>query len=350
MIKTRLLFCIIMCYSGFAIAQNPFVFQDESVQPGTKRHFKVPVYTETDSTFIPITVFHGSKSGSVLGITAGIHGYEYPPILAAQQLIQKINPQELSGTVILVQAANIPAFLGRSPFLNPLDRKNLNRSFPGDSTGSLTQKMAHVITSKVIAKSDYFLDMHAGDAPEDLISYNAWYHSETMPEVSQKGKDMALSMGFDYSIIFNIEEERLKKPSLYCSQEAFHRKIPSVDIECGRLGIPGKAETDQITNGVILLLNHLKMIDLNKKIPSIKKPIIIAKRFAIKSKSTGLFYTEKKAGDYIKKGETVGYVTDFFGKTLESFIAPQSGMILYMIGTPPINKDETVMNVGIIPK
>ncbi|MBQ4822864.1 hypothetical protein [Aquimarina sp. MMG016] len=53
---------------------------------------------------------------------------------------------------------------------------------------------------------------------------------------------------------------------------------------------------------------------------------------------------------FIKKGEPVGYSTDFFGNTLENIKASQSGMILYMIGTPPINKGETIMNVGIEPK
>ncbi|WP_299249535.1 M14 family metallopeptidase [uncultured Aquimarina sp.] len=348
MIKTSTFLFTILFASTFAIAQKPFVFQNKSIASGNKHHFKIPVTSKKDSTFIPVTIFHGSKPGPVLGITAGIHGYEYPPILAAQQLNQKIDPKQLSGTIILVQIANIPAFLGRSPFLNPLDDKNLNRSFPGDSNGSITQRIADIITTEVIAKSDFFVDMHAGDAPEDLRSYNAWYQSKALPEVSKKGRAMALAMGFDYSIIFNIPEERLKEPSLYCSQEAFHRKIPSVDIECGRLGIPSKTKTDRIVNGMFSLFEHLQMLDIGATSSKIR-PTVIAKRFTIKSKSTGLFYTKKKAGDFIKKGELVGYITDFFGNTLENIKAPQSGMILYMIGTPPINEDDTIMNIGILP-
>ena len=348
MLNTRLFFYAIVFFAASGIAQKSFVFQNKSIKPGTKKHFEIPVVSDNDSTFIPVTVFHGSKPGSVLGITAGVHGYEYPPILAAQQLNQKIDPTKLSGTIILVQIANVPAFLGRSPFLNPLDNKNLNRSFPGDAAGSITERIADVLTKEVIERSAFFVDMHAGDAPEDLRSYNAWYQSETLPEVSRKGKEMALAMGFDYSIIFNIPRERLQKPSLYCSQEAFHRKIPSVDIECGKLGIPDKIETNRIVNGIFSLLVHLNMMNSIKESVSVK-PIIIAKRFTIKSKSTGLFYTEKKAGDFIKKGEVIGYITDFFGNTLENIKASQNGMILYMIGTPPINKGETIMNVGIKP-
>ncbi|WP_108805669.1 succinylglutamate desuccinylase/aspartoacylase family protein [Aquimarina sp. Aq107] len=348
MLNTRLFFFVFIFFVANGIAQNSFIFQNKFIKPGTKENFKIPVVSDKDSTYIPVTIFNGLKSGPVLGITAGVHGYEYPPILAAQQLNQKIDPTKLSGTVILVQIANVPAFLGRSPFLNPLDNKNLNRSFPGDANGSITERIADIITKEVIARSDFFVDIHAGDAPEDLRSYNAWYQSKALPEVSRKGKEMALAMGFDYTIIFNIKKERLQTPSLYCSQEAFHRKIPSVDIECGKLGIPDEIEINRIVNAMFSLLVHLNMMNANNQ-SVLTKPIIIAKRFTIKSASTGLFYSDKKAGDFIKKGELVGYITDFFGNTLENIKASQNGMILYMIGTPPINKGETIMNVGMTP-
>ncbi|MDC8005868.1 M14 family metallopeptidase [Aureisphaera galaxeae] len=348
MLKAKILLFVIAFIPSLAQAQNPFVFLNKSIPPGTKSNFEIPVISEKDSTIIPVTIFHGSKSGPVLGITAGVHGYEYPPILAAQQLNQEIDPKQLSGTILLVQVANVPAFLNRSPYLNPLDGKNLNRSFPGSKDGTITDRLAYLITNEVISKSDFFVDMHAGDAPEDLRPYNAWYQSTALPEVSEKGRAMALSMGFDYSIIFNIPEERLEKPSVYCSQEAFHRRIPSVDIECGRLGVPGKVETDRIVEGMFLLLDHLGMMDYpDNKVET--APVIVAKRFSIKSNSTGIFYTDKKAGDRVEAGELVGYITDFFGNRLEEVKAPQSGMILYMIGTPPINKNDTIMNVGILP-
>jgi predicted deacylase len=67
----------------------------------------------------------------VLVLTAGVHGFEYAPILAAQQLRDRIDPRTLAGTVILVRLAHVAAFEQRVPFVNPFDRKNLNRVFPG---------------------------------------------------------------------------------------------------------------------------------------------------------------------------------------------------------------------------
>ncbi len=332
----------------FSSAQKPFHFQNITLQAGTKHHFLIPITTEEGSTRIPVTVFHGLKPGPTLGITAGIHGFGYPPIIAAQKINNIVNPKELSGTIIMVQLANVSSFLKRSPYVNPIDGKNLNRSFPGDANGTITERIAHIITNEVISKSDYFMDIHAGDAPEDLIAYNAWYQCEALPEASKKGKDMALAMGFDYAVTFKIPNERLKSPSIYCSQEAFHRNIPSIDIECGRLGTANKIEINRIVDGVFLLLNHLDMLRSEVVLP-VKTPLIIADRYSIKSTSTGIFYSDKKAGDTVSKDEHVGYITDFFGNKLEDVHASQDGMILYMLGTPPINKGETIMSVGILP-
>ena len=44
----------------------------------------------------------GARPGPVLALIAGNHGYEYPPILALQQLRSQIDPASLAGTVILL--------------------------------------------------------------------------------------------------------------------------------------------------------------------------------------------------------------------------------------------------------
>ena len=44
------------------------------------------------ATFIPVTVVHGLRPGPVLALVAGLHGYEYPPILALYRLKDMIDP------------------------------------------------------------------------------------------------------------------------------------------------------------------------------------------------------------------------------------------------------------------
>lgn len=80
-------------------SQGSFVIAGRVVQPGQRADLDVPVAAgQSDpATVVPVTVFHGASSGPVLALTVGVHGYEYPPILAAQQLLTRIDPARLSG-------------------------------------------------------------------------------------------------------------------------------------------------------------------------------------------------------------------------------------------------------------
>ena len=83
----------------------------------------------------------------------------------------QLDPAALSGTIILVHIANMPAFLGRTIYYSPVDGKNLNRMFPGDPGGTISQRIAHTLTTEVIDQADYLVDLHAGDGNEALRPY-----------------------------------------------------------------------------------------------------------------------------------------------------------------------------------
>ena len=80
-------------------------------------------------TRLPITVINGRDKGPVFSIVAGVHGYEYPPVIAVQELLKEIKPEHIRGTLIIVPVANMESFQKRTPFVNPLDQKNLNKFF-----------------------------------------------------------------------------------------------------------------------------------------------------------------------------------------------------------------------------
>ena len=329
--------------------QTSFDFEGQSITPGTKQHFTVSISDQNNETTIPITVFHGKTDGPVLGITAGVHGYEYAPILAGQKLLKLIDPTKLTGTVVLVHVANVPSFLGRSPYTNPMDEVNLNRAFPGNPIGTITERIADYISQKVIARCDFFVDMHSGDAPEDLMAYAAYYEHDDFEQISKDGHQLAIHMGFDHIVIFKTtEKDYMKKefPSLYCSAEAFKQGIPAVDVECGRLGIIEPIFVEKIVAGLESLLRYLKMIP---GLPITTKGIaFIEDRTYQSSAHNGFFYPAKTSGDYVVEGMKIGTITDFFGETLDEVYAEKSGVILYMLGTPPIKKGETIVNIGEI--
>ncbi|KDN55537.1 M14 family metallopeptidase [Flavobacterium seoulense] len=338
-----------LLFSCFTMAQSSYYFDNKEIKSGTKEHFLIPISTANNSTLIPVTVFNGVKNGKTLGITAGVHGYELAPIMAAQRLITSIDPKKLTGVVIMVQIANMESFLGRSPYVSPIDRKNLGRTFPGNKDGSNTEKVANYITENIIAKADYFLDMHSGDAPEDLIQYGAYYSNTEMPEISNIGKEMAIALGFNHVVVFNTDGKNYMKKnelSLYCTAESFKRGIPSIDIECGRMGIMEETAIKKNEQSVINLLEHLKFILGKSQKSETEKPSIISNRIYTESKFDGIFYPDKKAGEYVKKGMKLGHVTNYFGEVLQTVYAEDDGLLMLIIATPAINKGETLTVIG----
>ena len=187
-----------------------------------------------EGTIIPVTIVHGASDGPVLALIAGIHGYEYPPITALQAMRTQVDPAALSGTIILVHIANMPAFLGRTIYYSPGDGKNLNRMFPGDPDGSVSQRIAHILTTEVIDQANYLVDLHGGDGNEALRPYvympvtgNAIFDSKT--------EGLAVAFGLDH-IVVDTGPQHANGPSLFTDQTALERGIPAITTETGKSG------------------------------------------------------------------------------------------------------------------
>ena len=292
-------------------------------------------------TFLPVTVVHGAHPGPVLTLIAGVHGSEYAPILALQRLRPLLDPTELEGTVVLVHLANLPAFLGRTIYFSPDDRKNLNRSFPGKADGTLTERLAHVLTEKIIARSDYLLDIHSGDGNEWLRpSYTGYYAEAGGAEVIAQSRRMAIAFGLDPIVEFAGDLDPAR--AIWCGAAAVVRGIPSIDVESGEMGLIEDRRIEPIVNGVLSVLRDLGMVP-GEPAPT-RNPLFIRERAYATSEHDGVWEPDPlvRAGQYVREGARLGVVRDFFGKPLAEIRAPADGMMLILLGTPPVNRGETV--------
>jgi predicted deacylase len=290
-------------------------------------------------TAIPITVIKGSKPGPVLALTAGIHGYEYPPILAMQRLQVK----KLAGTLIIVHVANMPSFLGRTVYFSPLDGKNLNRVFPGRKDGTESERIADAITTNVIDKCDYLLDLHCGDGNESLRPYV--YQTVTGDEtLDKKIAELVAHCTFDHIVIDKNRPKDAAK-SMYCSNTAITRGKPAMTVESGYLGCTDEKCTMSILRCVESVMRYLKMIDGK---PIRKKPVYLDPAEVLTSPATGILYSHVEPNAMVKKGTVLAHITDFFGKKIAEVKAPFAGVVLYVVATPPITQGQPVGCVGRI--
>jgi predicted deacylase len=293
-------------------------------------------------TEIPVTVINGTRSGPVLALVAGVHAVEYPPILALYRLKSIVDPRALRGTVVLVHIANLPSFKRRTIYYGPDDWKNLNRVFPGDPGGTMSQRVAAVLNTEVIGRADVLIDMHCGDGNEALVPYSYWMISGD-EAFDGRTRDLALAFGLPHIIIDDTRGHDLKD-SRYCGNTAILRGKPAVTTEAGCLGRTDEESVALNVRGALSVLRHLGMIDGAPQPAA--DPVWIEKYEVVNSKWNGIWTPRVPMGGYVRVGQVVGTVTDYLGAWKEDVRAPFTGILLYVVGTPPCNEGEPLFEVG----
>lgn len=121
------------------------------------------------SVMIPICVVRNGDGPTAL-LTGANHGDEYEGPVALQALTRELEPSEITGRAIIVPFMNTPAFrVGTRT--SPLDRGNLNRSFPGAPDGTSTQKIADYFNRILAPMADFVLDFHSGGRTLDFVPF-----------------------------------------------------------------------------------------------------------------------------------------------------------------------------------
>ena len=347
--------CFLMLLAPIAFAQSgseelrePFRLMQLEVPAGERVSGKLPVNGGVDDveTFIPVTVFHGRDSGPVLSLIAGIHGSEYSPIISMQRLPELLDPQAMAGTLIIVHIANLPAFQGRSVYFGPDDLKNLNRSFPGKADGTVTERIAFTLSEEIMPLSDYLIDIHSGDGNESLRpSYSAYYAEAGGTEVVGQSRRLAVAFGLETIVQFAGSYSSLDD-AIYTSAQSVTRGIPSIDVESGELGVIDDVFIDPITDGAMSVLRELGMVAGEPIVPA--NPLFISDRARVYSEYEGIWHKNMlvQTGDYVTEGTELGVITDYFGKELQTVVAPASGILLILFGTPPVNVDDNIAVIG----
>ena len=344
--KDYIALCLILCLIvnvAIAYTQEMLRVGEVMADPGEKKSgfIIVPAGMDGPEVHIPVTVVNGMKDGPVQALTAGIHGYEYPPVLAMQRLRRQLEPSQLSGAVILVHVVNVPSFMKRTVYYNPYDWKNQNRGFPGKKNGTMTERIAYHISKEVIDQCDVLIDNHCGDGNEDLTTY-LYYTEIGQPLVDGKTRDLAIHYGFKMIILQKVKAS--DGGASWCANSALFKGKPALTVESGRLGRTDEEDIQAILKGTYNILKRLEMIP--GKPERIFDPIWVKKTTYVRSEYEGLFYPLVKGGEHVEKGELVGYLTNFWGDIIQKAYAPHDGIVMYIISTPPMSKGEPMVKIG----
>ncbi len=306
-------------------------------------YLEVPALGDSGAR-IPVSLVRGSSDGPVLALIAGTHGYEYPGISALQRLRQSLDPRALRGTLILVHIANPPSFYGRTIYTSPADGKNLNRVYPGRPDGTLSERIAHAITTQVIAKADFLVDLHAGDGNEALRPY-VYMPVTGDARLDAATRGMALAFGLDHIV---IDSGRVAPPDAtkFVDQTALARGIPAITTETGQLGQNDEHSIALAEYGIRNLMRHLGMLE---GAPEPNPGVVWLENYqVITSPVTGVFRATVRDGYAIAEGGLLGELYDAFGAKVDDVRAHFAGIVNYVVGTPPAVEGQPLAMVSRI--
>lgn len=332
---------------ALATEAQPFKIGDETIAPGTRADFRliVPSLGDEPGTFIPVTVLHGDKAGPVLAAVSGVHGFEFPPIIAADRLADRIDPADLTGTIILVRIANIPSYEGKSPHLNPIDGKNLNRSFPGSPTGTSTERIADILSREVVAQADFLLDLHCGDGAEFLEPFVGVYGGPLATNFDL-ARNVGEGFGFPNLVRYSMNTQMQVDTGRSLNRQGVSSGIPTVLVEFGQNG----SRDEKFVTGIITgVENALSILGIWAK-PSHNVPPalrLFEGTTAARASHSGLFYPVDPERRYLFKGDLIGIIRDYSGNEVERIYSPIDGYALYGIQGPPVRSGWSVATIGI---
>jgi hypothetical protein len=127
---------------------------------------------------------------------SGMHAGEYSGILAAQKLISAVNPDELSGTLLIVPVISTRAFMERNMQLNPVDQKEVHFIRPGNPEGTYSDMLIDTLF-EVVKDSDFLIDSHAGEMAQALMSWVPVPVAGSSKAMELSQKSLELASGFD---------------------------------------------------------------------------------------------------------------------------------------------------------
>lgn len=324
--------------------QPPLTVGPITAHAGTRASGFLDVPAGVDSaTRIPITILRGAAPGPTLALIGGTHGSEVAPILALHRVRERLDPAALRGTVLIVHVANMPSFLGRTIYYSPVDGKNLNRVYPGSPAGTVSERIAHVITTEIIDRADYLVDMHAGDGNESLRPYTYWNRLGLDPRVDSVARELALAWGNDH-IVVDTGRPRDPARSVYTQNTAHIRGKPALTTENGWLGAPDPGMIARNVDGVFRLLRYLAM--LPGEAERVEAPIWLTRAEVLTSPEAGVWHAAVERGTTVAAGTVIGWLSDFFGNRIAEVRAPFDGEVMYVVGTPAMNRGEPVAMVA----
>jgi uncharacterized protein len=317
--------------AGETSTAQPLTLLGAEVPPGTYQRlgWSATELFEGVPISSPVLVVNGTLPGPTLCLAAAIHGDELNGIEMVRRVMHGLNPQKLSGAVVGVPIVNLQGFRRGSRYLP--DRRDLNRFFPGNPSGSAASRIAHSFFTQVASNCDALVDLHTGS-----------FERANLPQLRADLRNpdvVTLTQGFGATVILHSEpaEGTLRRAATAAG-------IATVTLEAGG---PSELELEEVMHGVKgieTLLNTLGMVR-KTRLWGDPEPVYYRSVW-VRANRGGILLADVSLGSSVRRGDLLGTITDPMTNSSTNLYAPFSGRVLGMARNQVVMPGFAAFHVG----
>ena len=302
------------------------------IAPGEQNSIKISVGQLPSGTRISIHahIYRSTVPGPTMLALGGVHGDEINGVEIIRRAVENgVFEHLVKGNVIAIPLLNIYGFINFSRDVP--DGKDVNRSFPGSTSGSLASRVARTITKKILPLVDFGIDFHTGG--RSLYNYPQIRFSQNHPASEQLALDFAPPFALGMSTIPKSLRRTaldLDKP-IIVFEGGESLRYDALSIEKGLQGL----------ERVLLQKGMLKGRIKNNKVKVFKKTKWI------RAEKAGMFLWIKCSGNSVNKGDVIGQINGPYGKSETIWVkAKETGMIIAHNNAPVVSQGDALFHIA----
>lgn len=314
---------------------SSFQLYDQVVLPGKRAVAMLPMPRLYDCAplSLPVHVVHGKKPGPTLCLTGAIHGDEVNGVEIIRRLLKKPLLKQLAGTLIAIPVVNMYGFLYQDRYL--MDRRDLNRSFPGSENGSLAGRLAHLITKEIVSKSTHCIDLHTGSL-----------HRSNLPQLrinTDDAETQRLAKAFHAPVILH---SKVREGSL--REYASKKSMPFLVYEAGEALRFNELSIRTGVNGILNVMYALEMTQkpTQKNYKKKTSELIARNSYWVRAPYSGIIQAKKALGSAINKGEALAKIGNPTSTEEHTLFSPISGIVIGANNLPMVHAGAAVFHIA----
>lgn len=273
---------------------------------------------------LPYLAVTGQSDGPTLVVTAGVHGDEYEGVEAIPRICDHLDPSSMTGTLFTIPVCNIPAYetITRS---SPIDHLNLARTFPGDADGSITQRIARLLTDHIFPHADFYIDLHSGGMAYNIPTLIGYIHDDGPLGT----KSLAGARAFGAPVLWGHPMPLAPGRTL---SSAVDQNVPCLYTEAPGGGFARSDDVDCFYDGVLNVAKMLDIIDGEPQPRPMTHHLVGDGNIdqAILAPTGGYFRAEVDLLDEVTSGQCLGTIKDLFGTLITEIRANTDGIIIML--------------------